>query len=343
MLRSLDLGRSSEASHVRYLLEIVAGVAGDGVLRWSLAALADRMSLPPRSVQRTIERAERLQLLVVRRGHREGGLRSTNKLSVDWPAIAERRYAAGPPASNGSKEVDDDPISAAPSDQRQPADSPPRGESGQQAADPGRIVAAAVSRPGGAAIDASSPEPGAGPPAGEPPGRPSRHGGQARHHGATVTPRWPYRHATVAQGVPLVPINSITAATRVFTSAATVAAGWAAAAEVLRGAGLAEWRTPLVAARAAGLAAAEVLAIVEFWRSAGGAFGPGALCYRLRNAAAGQAAADGWPAPKRAANPLAPARLSREMLRARRWDDLRSSGKTRQQIEAIVAAEFPEP
>lgn len=93
LLSQLDLGRSSEASRIRYLLEIIAGIAGHDELTMSVEKLAARMSLPGRTLRRTVDTAEACGLVIKRRTFGFRDLRPYwNGLAIDWDAIRQRRY-----------------------------------------------------------------------------------------------------------------------------------------------------------------------------------------------------------------------------------------------------------
>lgn len=103
LLRSLDIGRGDAATRVRLLLEIVAGVAGDGELTWTIEALAERLSAFPGTARKTVAMAKACGLIVVRRTRTRDSQLSRNAIAVDWQAIRGRQYTPVGRQSSGRR------------------------------------------------------------------------------------------------------------------------------------------------------------------------------------------------------------------------------------------------
>src|SRR5262245_33534607 len=67
LLKGLKLGQNTLASRVRYIVETVASIAGDGELQWTLQRLAERLSAAERTLSEDVLIAEECGLLVGRR------------------------------------------------------------------------------------------------------------------------------------------------------------------------------------------------------------------------------------------------------------------------------------
>ena len=226
LLRSLDIGISAEASHVGYLLELIAGIAGDGEFDWTLERISQRLRLPEPTLKRAVALAEGIGAITVRRLRRGDGSYGTNALAVNWS----------------------------------------------------RIAAGSVER-----ID----------------GWKGRRSHRSQRSDRQITMSCPTAHSDPASSPSFLPQNNKPPPPPRDVVLAPDSSGTGMAAAVVRlcGLGVADASAACRQAAAAGVTADVVLALAEHFAARPGAWGPGALHYRVRSAVPGLAIDEGWPPP----------------------------------------------
>ena len=76
-------------TRVRFLLELVHGVAGSEAFTWPLDDIGDRLGAARRTVQRTIHRAREVNLITTRRQRRDDGSLGRTEIRINWRGVRE--------------------------------------------------------------------------------------------------------------------------------------------------------------------------------------------------------------------------------------------------------------
>ncbi len=116
------------------------------------------------------------------------------------------------------------------------------------------------------------------------------------------------------------------------------ATDWQAVVVECAALGIADRQAVVAAARQAGVSPAEALALCDYYRSRSGAWGPGALAWRLRNAAPGCDPASGWPPPAKAYLVRRAAQAAAENSSARRGEAVATAERVRDSDAALERA-----
>lgn len=304
MLRCLHLGRSATASHVRFLLEIIAGVAGDGELTWTYARLAERMCLPERTLKRVVAAAESAGLLLVRRSRRPDGTAGTNAIAVNWARIAARSYDE-PGRSRPSRPQ--------PSEDRERPSSLTGAPAGSASAPAETTDARAPGRSRPLSDSTSAASENEDPPPATYEGRDStggQYGPWSESPGANMAPPegpiWP--HQTGQYGPAIGALRSSKGASPPSPPPLTSAnkgpgEEWEKVMERLDALGMADARSAIERAKGNGASPELVHRLIDHFEATPGAWGLGALHLRIRLAAPDQPVDALWPPPMVAAEP----------------------------------------